>query len=136
MSQTPAVSLATYNAGLEAMKEELRSLALLCAFLEGFLGLSLERGQVFRMNAQRAIWRQYGHVDKASGRHCAECGGVAHPASGCQYTETFLVCGPCTRKFWKWVREHTNKMPPKRARIKASFYDAAGKWHEDCLPEK
>jgi hypothetical protein len=62
---------------------------------------------------------------------CADCGGPAHPASGCQYTETMVICGPCTRKFWAWLRLHTNKMPSKRSRHRVSFYDAAGKFREE-----
>lgn len=34
---------------------------------------------------------------------CRTCGGVAHPSSGCAYSETFVVCGPCVREFWKWM---------------------------------
>ncbi len=38
---------------------------------------------------------------------CATCQGVAHPATGCAYTETFIVCGPCTRQAWAWIRQFT-----------------------------
>ena len=40
---------------------------------------------------------------------CPSCGGAAHPASGCQYSKTVVVCGPCTRRFWVWFRAHNNK---------------------------
>ena len=51
---------------------------------------------------------------------CASCKGVAHPATGCAWSETTLVCGPCARSFWRWMMQHT------RARKgKPSFYDAA-----------
>lgn len=33
------------------------------------------------------------------GRRCRFCLGVAHPASGSQYTPTFLVCGTCIRPY-------------------------------------
>lgn len=39
---------------------------------------------------------------------CRMCGGPAHPASGCVYSPTFVVCGPCTREAWAWVVRHTN----------------------------
>ena len=39
--------------------------------------------------------------------HCRTCGGVAHPATGCVYSPTFIVCGPCTREAWAWIRQHT-----------------------------
>ena len=42
---------------------------------------------------------------------CNFCGGVAHPASGCQYSPTMIACGPCVRSFWGWVFHHTT---PKR----------------------
>jgi hypothetical protein len=54
---------------------------------------------------------------------CATCGGVAHPATGCQYTETFIVCGPCTRRAWEWIRVHVNA----RDRRGRYFYEAAGR---------
>ena len=64
--------------------------------------------------------------------HCASCGGAAHPATGCQYTTTTIVCGPCVRAFWAWVREHTAKMKrvgdrKRRPAMFVSFYEAAGR---------
>jgi hypothetical protein len=63
---------------------------------------------------------------------CAACGGAAHPATGCQHSETCIVCGPCTEAFWRWVRGHTNRV--YRAGAKGdkvagfvSFYEAAGR---------
>ena len=51
---------------------------------------------------------------------CASCDGVAHPATGCAWSPKTLICGPCTRRFWAWMMQHT------RARKgKPSFYDAA-----------
>lgn len=55
---------------------------------------------------------------------CATCGGVAHPASGCQYTPTFIVCGPCTRQAWVWLRAHING---KGGRKGLYFYAHAGR---------
>jgi len=56
---------------------------------------------------------------------CSACKGAAHPASGCQYSESVIVCGPCVRRFWAWAKQHM------RARKKGSdFYSAAGKWRE------
>lgn len=55
---------------------------------------------------------------------CFFCGGAAHPATGCEYSARVLACGPCTRSFWKWMREWTNRAYKGRP----SFYDAAGRW--------
>lgn len=69
------------------------------------------------------------------------CGGAAHPASGCQYTETAILCGRCVREIWIWVCKHTDtmktvgrkptqeerKMRPRPERRLASFYEAAGR---------
>lgn len=38
---------------------------------------------------------------------CRTCGGCAHPATGCVYSPTFIVCGPCTREAWAWIRQFT-----------------------------
>lgn len=53
--------------------------------------------------------------------------GVAHPATGCEYSPGVVVCGPCVRAFWAWFRAHSNQVPGKRHKSKASFYEAAGK---------
>lgn len=45
---------------------------------------------------------------------CRFCGGVAHAATGCQYTPTMIACGPCARSFWDWVIHHTM---PRRVRV-------------------
>jgi len=52
---------------------------------------------------------------------CRDCGGVAHPASGCQYTATWIVCGPCTRIAWAWIRNHTAAKGRRNGR--PSFYN-------------
>lgn len=51
---------------------------------------------------------------------CRTCGGPAHPATGCQYTETFIVCGPCTRAFWAWFRQFSAGKGRRRG---PAFYD-------------
>lgn len=56
---------------------------------------------------------------------CASCHGAAHPASGCQYSERVIVCGPCTRRFWAWVRVHTK---PRKG---TDFYGAATRWKQE-----
>jgi len=51
---------------------------------------------------------------------CATCGGPAHPATGCQYTETFITCYSCTVEAWSWIRQH---VAGKGRRRGPSFYD-------------
>jgi len=63
---------------------------------------------------------------------CFCCGGVAHPATGCQYSERVIICGSCTRSFWKWVRGHTSQSKrvgdrDRRPAVFVSFYEAAGR---------
>lgn len=61
---------------------------------------------------------------------CAACGGAAHPATGCQYTETMIVCGPCVRRFWRWAKGHTDRVwrvGEKPSKVFVSFYEAAGR---------
>ena len=53
---------------------------------------------------------------------CKMCGGVAHPSSGCQYSENFVVCGPCVRRDWKWLLNHINT---KGGRKGMFFYEYA-----------
>ena len=62
---------------------------------------------------------------------CAACGGAAHPASGCQYSERVLVCGPCTRRFWVWARQHMHARKGQ-----PDFYAAAALRPVVVLPEK
>ena len=45
------------------------------------------------------------------GRRCRFCHGACHPASGCQYTETFIVCGTCIQPYQD-VRDIKDKLPP------------------------
>lgn len=51
---------------------------------------------------------------------CPTCGGVAHPATGCVYSPTFIVCGPCVRSFWEWQLAF---MAGKGRRRGVRFYD-------------
>lgn len=52
---------------------------------------------------------------------CFFCGGPAHPATGCQYTERVIACGRCTREAWAWVKGWTNR----KRKDGLSFYEAA-----------
>jgi hypothetical protein len=51
---------------------------------------------------------------------CRMCDGPAHPATGCVYSPTFIVCGPCTREAWAWIRSFTAS---KGRRSGLAFYD-------------
>jgi hypothetical protein len=53
---------------------------------------------------------------------CRDCGGPAHPATGCQYTEDWIVCGPCTRLAWKWILNFVNSKGGHRG---VYFYEHA-----------
>lgn len=53
---------------------------------------------------------------------CFFCGGPAHPATGCQYTERALACATCVRRFWAWFRPF---MKGKGRRRGPAFYDHA-----------
>jgi hypothetical protein len=50
---------------------------------------------------------------------CPTCGGVSHPATGCVYSPTFIVCYRCTREFWAWAQTYTYG---KNRRKGPSFY--------------
>lgn len=69
----------------------------------------------------------------AAAYRCQFCGGAAHPASGCEYSERAIVCGPCVRECWAWLRRH---MERDRLRVGSEgaarkrfvrFYDHAAK---------
>ena len=60
---------------------------------------------------------------------CPSCGGVAHPATGCQHSENVVVCGPCTRKFWAWLAPFTNNKGRGKGR-KLAFYDSVNRVRE------
>lgn len=67
---------------------------------------------------------------------CRTCGGVAHPASGCAYSPTFIVCGPCVREAWRWIKGFTNQKGRRKGR---SFYECVNTIsppiHVPALPE-
>jgi len=56
---------------------------------------------------------------------CPDCGGVSHPASGCQYSERTVVCGRCTRRVFSWVRVFTASKGARCGR--PAFYDHVGR---------
>lgn len=51
---------------------------------------------------------------------CPTCGGASHPTTGCAYSPTFVVCGPCTRQWCRWVQNWTAS---KGRRKGPAFYD-------------
>lgn len=56
---------------------------------------------------------------------CPFCHGASHPATGCEYTPTFVACHRCTVAFWSWALRWVNRRPkPGRS----DFYAAAGRW--------
>lgn len=53
-------------------------------------------------------------------QRCFACGGPYHPASGHLWEADVAYCGPCTRRFFDWVKQHT------RGRLRGGdFYLAA-----------
>jgi len=63
---------------------------------------------------------------------CRLCGGAAHPATGCAYTPTFLVCWACTagalpvdRAVDAPGRQKREAAPPAAARLAGAgrFWD-------------
>lgn len=69
-------------------------------------------------------------VEYAPCTKCASCGGSAHPATGCQYSERVIICGRCIREAWHWIKGHTSmkkRVGPKGSKQKVSFYEAAGR---------
>lgn len=55
---------------------------------------------------------------------CPMCGGVSHPAVGCAYTSTFVVCYRCTREAISYVVTMTNSKGRRDGR--PAFYDHVG----------
>lgn len=51
---------------------------------------------------------------------CPLCGGSSHPATGCVYTPTFIVCKRCTLDWGKHIERWTNM---KGRRKGLNFYD-------------
>lgn len=58
---------------------------------------------------------------------CPLCGGSSHPATGCAYTATFVVCWRCTIEACRWIERWT---AGKGRRKGLSFYAHAGKGQE------
>jgi hypothetical protein len=59
---------------------------------------------------------------------CASCPGVAHEATGCQWSPSVLICHACAVRFWAWVRQHTK---PRKG---SDFYGAATRWQQQPPP--
>lgn len=60
---------------------------------------------------------------------CPTCGGSSHPATGCAYSQTFVVCWACTLDAARWVQRWTAQKG-KRGKGHVggiNFYDAAGR---------
>jgi hypothetical protein len=53
---------------------------------------------------------------------CMVCKGPFHPASGHAWSEEAVVCGPCIRHFYEWVRGQTH---PRHLWSGSNFYVAA-----------
>lgn len=62
---------------------------------------------------------------------CFFCGGPAHPATGCQYSDNVVACRQCAVDFWAWFRAQQHKRErvyrDAKGRLHADFYAAAGK---------
>lgn len=41
-------------------------------------------------------------------RECFFCKGVAHPSTGCEYSENVLACAECAKTFWRWFIPFAN----------------------------
>ena len=51
---------------------------------------------------------------------CPLCKGVSHPATGCVYSPTFIVCWRCTLEACEWIETMTNSKGRRQGR--PSFY--------------
>lgn len=51
---------------------------------------------------------------------CPTCGGVSHPATGCVYSPSFVVCWRCTLEFGHWLERWTNRGPVPARRGKSA----------------
>lgn len=65
---------------------------------------------------------------------CRTCGGPAHPQTGCQYTETFITCATCTRRFWAWFIQHSNGKGRRTGG--PSFYAHVAPFNAVCVDEQ
>lgn len=54
---------------------------------------------------------------------CRLCGGAAHPATGCAYTPTFIVCKRCTLEAWTKARGLLAHINGKGGRKGFYFYE-------------
>ena len=80
------------------------------------------------------------------GLRCRFCHGAVHAATGCQYTETFVVCGTCIRPYQdvtgklpkaglpgyleSWTASKSSKKLKARFPDAKGFYESAGKYRE------
>lgn len=80
------------------------------------------------------------------GLRCRFCHGAAHAATGCQYTETFIVCGTCIQPYIdvtgrlpkaglpgyleSWTASKSSKKLKARFPDAKGFYECAGKFKE------
>lgn len=60
---------------------------------------------------------------------CPLCQGPSHPSTGSYYGPRWLVCGPCVRDFWDWLRQRMRGRPRRDSRgVRGpSFYEHAGR---------
>lgn len=81
------------------------------------------------------------------GLRCRFCHGAVHAASGCQYSETFIVCGTCIRPYqdvtgklpkaglpgWLegWTASKSSKKLKARFPEAQGFYECAGKFKKE-----
>ncbi len=56
---------------------------------------------------------------------CASCPGVAHPATGHQWSPSTLICHACALRFYKWLAQHTR--PRKGSDFYGSIAQPEGK---------
>lgn len=53
--------------------------------------------------------------------NCMSCKGPYHEATGHVWAPGAVVCGPCIKRFYAWVKQHT---APRKGRM-VNFYEAA-----------
>lgn len=96
----------------------------------------------FRLQRFNIVFYPYQHREAAVedalhrlarvGRRCFFCHGVAHAASGSQYSATCIVCGPCAREFARWVQTFTGGKGIRRVKARhpdaGSFYEAVARF--------
>ena len=62
---------------------------------------------------------------------CPSCGSPSHPASGCVYSENYVVCGRCVRETWRWVKGHTNISKRVGNRKSKEETESVLRWEDD-----